>query len=176
MTYEEAAAVPIGATTALRLLRKGNIQPGQKVLIYGASGSVGTYAVQLAKHFGAHVTGVCSATNLAMVKSLGVDEVLDYTKDDLSSGRERYDSIFDAVAKFPTPQSHNLLASNGRFITIAKLDSKERMDNLLFIKDLIEAGRLRAVIDRRYPLEKMVEAHRYVDAGHKKGNVVITVG
>ncbi|HNJ14341.1 MAG TPA: NAD(P)-dependent alcohol dehydrogenase [Anaerolineales bacterium] len=175
LTYEEAAALPIGATTALRLLRKGNIQRGQKVLIYGASGSVGTYAVQLAKYFGAEVTAVSSTSNLELVKSLGADHVMDYTKGDLTSGAERYDVIFDTVAKFPKSQYSNILAENGSFVSMAKLDSKESMDNLVFIKDLIEKGEIKAVIDRCYPLEDMVEAHRYVDTGRKKGNVVITV-
>jgi len=176
ITYEEAAAIPIGATTALRLLRKGNIKRGQKVLIYGASGSVGTYAVQLAKYFGADVTGVCSTPNINMVKSLGADHVIDYTKEDFSAVDEQYDIIFDTVAKFPKSQYLKVLAPNGTYITMARLDSKENMDNLLFIKSLIEAGEIKAFIDRCYPLEEMVKAHQYVDRGHKKGNVVISMG
>ena len=175
ISYTEAAALPIGATTALRLLRKGNIQSGQKVLIYGASGSVGTYAIQLARYFGAEVTGVCSTANLDMVKSLGADHVIDYTKEDFSSREERYDVIFDTVAKFPKSQYSKVLAPNGTYVSMARLDTKEKMENLVFIKELIEVGEIKAVIDRCYPLEQMVEAHRYVDAGHKKGNVAITV-
>ena len=175
MTYEEAAAFPIGATTALRLLRKGKLQRGQKVLIYGASGSVGTYAIQLAKYFGADVTGVCSTANLDMVKSLGANHVIDYTKEDVSSRAERYDAIYDTVGKFPTSKASKLLTPNGTYVTIARLSTKESLENLVFIKERIEAGEIRAVIDRCYPLEEMVEAHRYVDAGHKKGNVVITI-
>ncbi len=175
VSYEEAAALPIGATTAFRLLKKGSIQRGQKVLVYGASGSVGTYAVQLAKYFGATVTGVCGTTNLELVKSLGADKVIDYTKVDLASHQERYDFIFDTVAKLPKSTARYLLAPNGGFISMANLDSKEHMDNLFFIRDLIETGKLKAVIDRCYPLEKIVEAHRYMDTGRKKGNIVITV-
>jgi NADPH:quinone reductase-like Zn-dependent oxidoreductase len=175
VTYAEAAAMPIGATTALRLLRKGKIQRGQKVLIYGASGSVGTYAVQLAKYFGAEVTGVCSTSNLELVKSLGADHVIDYTKEDFSATEERYDVIYDTVAKFPKSQYSKVLASNGTFVSMAKLDTKESMDNLIFIKELIEKGEINAVIDRCYPLENMVEAHRYMDTGRKKGNIIITV-
>lgn len=176
ISFEEAAALPIGATTALRLLRKGNIQRGQKILIYGASGSVGTYAVQLAKHFGADVTGVCSTANLEMVKSLGVDHVIDYTKEDFSSREERYDIVFDTLGKFPKSKASKVLSPNGTYVSMASLSTKEGMENLVFIKDLVEAGKLKVVIDRCYPLENMVEAHRYVDAGHKKGNVAIKVG
>lgn len=178
VTYTEAAAMPIGATTALRLLRKGNTltsERGQKVLIYGASGSVGTYAIQLAKYFGAEVTGVCSTSNLEMVKSLGADHVIDYTKEDFSTMEERYDVIYDTVAKFPKSQYSKVLAPNGTFVSMAKLDTKENMDNLIFVKELIEKGEIKAVIDRCYPLENMVEAHRYMDTGRKKGNIVITV-
>ena len=178
ITYKEAAALPIGATTALRMLRKGNTLAGvrgQKVLIYGASGSVGTYAVQLAKYFGAEVTGVCSTANLNMVKSLGADHVIDYTKEDFSSSKAQYDVIFDTLAKFQKSQYSKVLAPNGNFVTMAKLDTKESMENLVFIKELIEAGEIKAFIDRCYPLEEMVEAHRYVDSGRKKGNVVISV-
>lgn len=175
MSYEEATAVPIGATTALRLLRKGQLQRGQKVLIYGASGSVGTYAIQLARYFGANVTGVCSTANLEMVKSLGADHVIDYTKEEISSGADRYDIIYDTVAKLPRRTAVKALTPGGSFVTMARMDSKESLENLLFIRDLIEAGEIKAVIDRCYPLAQMVEAHRYVDAGHKKGNVVISV-
>ena len=176
LMYEEAAAIPIGATTALRLLRKGNIQRGQKVLIYGASGSVGTYAIQLAKFLGAEVTGVCSTANLGLVESLGADHVIDYTKEDFSSREERYDAIFDTVGKFSKVKAAKMLASNGTYVTMARLDSKESLENLLFIKGLLEADKIKVVIDRRYALEQIAEAHRYVDAGHKRGNVVITVG
>lgn len=175
MTYEEAAAVPIGAPTALRLLRKGKIQPGQKVLIYGASGSVGTYAVQIAKTFGAEVTGVSSTANVEMVKSLGADHVIDYTKEDFSSSGPQYDIIFDAVGKCPKFQYTKALKQNGMFVTIAKLNTKQSLEEFTTIKALIEAGKLRAVIDRCYLLEDTVEAHRYVETGHKKGNVVITI-
>jgi NADPH:quinone reductase-like Zn-dependent oxidoreductase len=165
MTYEEAAAVPIGATTALRLLRKGKTLEsvrGQKVLIYGASGSVGTYAIQLAKYFGAQVTGVCSTANLGMVRSLGAGHVIDYTKQDIAASEEQYNIIFDTVAKFPRSKTSKVLAPNGVFVSMAKLDSKESIENLVFIKELIEAGEIKAVIDRCYPLEEMVAAHRYV--------------
>ena len=175
MSYEEAAAVPIGGPTAVRLLRKGNVQRGQKVLIYGASGSVGTYAVQLARHFGAEVTGVSSTANLELVRSLGADQVIDYTQADFPTRLERYDVILDTVGKFPKAIYSQALAPTGRFESIAKLSTKQSAEELSFIKGLIEAGEIRAVIDRRYPLEQAAEAHRYVEAGHKKGNVILTV-
>lgn len=172
---KEAAAVPIGGATAVRLLRKGNIGRGQKALIYGASGSVGTYAIQLAKYYGADVTGVCSTTNLAMVKSLGADEVIDYTREDLAQTGETYDVIYDAVGKMPRQQRKKALKPDGVFVSVTKLSSAENLGDLIFLKDLIESGNVKPVIDRCYPLEQIVEAHRYVEAGHKKGNVVITV-
>lgn len=177
LSYEEAAVLPGGGMTALRCLRKGHIQSGQHVLIYGASGAVGTYAVQLAsRHLGANVTGVCSAANIELVQSLGAETVIDYTNEDFTQRSERYDVVFDAVGKLTPSDGKKALKPTGVYLNVHRdSDSGEKRDDLLFITELAAAGVLKPVIDRRYPLEQLVEAHRYVEHGHKKGNVVITV-
>jgi NADPH:quinone reductase-like Zn-dependent oxidoreductase len=202
MTYEQAAALLEGATTALAFLRdKGHIRSGQRVLINGASGSIGTAAVQLAKHFGAHVTGVCSTANVDLVKSLGADEVIDYTKEDFTQNGQIYDVIFDTVGKSSYARCKGSLAEHGVYLNpvlglplllqmlwTSRTDGKkaifmatglrpasEKKQDLAFLTELVEAGELRAIVDRRYSLEQAAEAHRYVETGHKRGNIVITI-
>ncbi|EJS65164.1 NAD(P)-dependent alcohol dehydrogenase [Bacillus cereus] len=196
ITYEEAAAIPIGARTALFFLRKANVRSGQNVLIYGASGSVGSYAVQISKYFGAKVTGVCSNSNLELVKSLGADEVIDYTTKNFSTTDETYDVIFEAVNKSSFSDCINMLKKDGTYINIVeplpsaqmlwtKLTSQKRLilsqnvpetsEALDFLKELVENNKIKVVIDRQYTFEEIIEAHIYVEEGHKKGNVVINV-
>lgn len=197
LSYEEAAAVFFGSHTALYFLRKGNIKEGQKVLIYGASGSVGTYAVQLAKYFGAEVTGICSTSNVAMVRGIGADFVIDYTQDGFTKNGKTYDIVFDTVGKSPFFESVRSLKEKGYYLRTVHMSlapilkgiwtmmtsgkkviggvAHERKEDLIFLKELIEAGHLKPIIDKVYMLEQIVEAHRYVEKGHKKGNVVITM-
>jgi NADPH:quinone reductase-like Zn-dependent oxidoreductase len=196
VTYEEAAAVADGATTALFFLHKGGIRSGQEVLVIGASGSIGSYAIQLAGYFGAHVTGVCSTANLELVRSLGAAGVVDYTREDFTASGSTYDIIFDTVGASSFSRCRDSLKKGGRYLQTSgwggypvmlwtsvvggkKLVtgmSVRKTDELVFLRALIEAGHVRPVVDRRFPLEEIVAAHRYVAGGHKKGNVVITVG
>ncbi|KZE79413.1 NADPH:quinone reductase [Paenibacillus elgii] len=175
-TYEEAAAVSFGGTTALHFLRKGKIQSARKVLVYGASGAVGTAAVQLASYFGAEVTGVCSTANLELVKSLGADKVIDYTKEDFVNRGELYDIVFDAVGKVSRTKCKKALAPNGQYVSVTGQGvAKVRTEDLLFLKEMMEKGALKPVIDRSYSFKQMADAHRYVETGHKKGCVAVKV-
>ncbi len=201
MTITEAAVAPVGALNALHFLQEAKIKPGEKVLVFGASGSIGTFAVQIAKHFGAHVTGICSTTNLAMVKNLGADHVIDYTKEDFTQSDACYDVILDTLGKAHFWRSQKKLKTNGRYLLASpcfshymqaiwlsfssKVESSNKKaiysvvtmnaSDLIALKTLIETANIKSVIDRTYPLEQLAQAHQYVEKGHKKGNVVITV-
>ncbi len=175
ISFEEAAAVPAGALTALLHMQKVNVKKGKKILIYGASGSVGTYSIQIAKYYGGEVTGVCSTSNLQLVKSIGADKVIDYTNEDFTKSIDTYDIVFDAVYKISKSQCKNILKENGIFDSSHLKIPEPKTKHLVFLKELIEKNKLKPVIDRSYPMEQIVEAHRYVDKGHKKGNVIITV-
>ena len=198
ISFDEAAAVVFGGNTAWHFFKKGNIENAKKVLIYGASGAIGTYAVQLSKHFGAEVTAVCSAPNTELVKSLGADEVVDYTKEDFTKRSEKWDIIFDTVGKSPFSGSIRSLNKDGYYLRAVHMSpapvikgiwasitsnkkviggiASEHQEDLLFLKDLLEKGIIKPVIDKSYPMEQIAEAHRHVDRGHKKGNVVVTIG
>ncbi len=197
LTFGEAAAMSFGGTTALDFFRRGKLKPGERLLVNGASGAVGTAAVQLAKHFGAHVTGVCSTANLDLVRSLGADAVIDYTREDFTRNGETYDLIMDTVGTAPFSRSKGSLSAGGRLLLVlaglpdilgalwvnVTTDKKvvagpasERAEDLRLLAELAEGGKYRPVIDKSYPLKRIAEAHAYVDTGHKKGNVVLTVG
>lgn len=174
ISFEQAAALPVGAMTALQILQKADIQAKQKVLIYGASGSVGTFAIQIAKYFGAEVTGVCSARNVEMVRTIGADHVTDYKQEDFTKNGVAYDVIFDAVGKLQEANSKHSLAQNGMYLS-TKTMTHENLENLSLIAQLTQEGHLKAVIDRCYPLAETDDAYRYVESGRKAGNVVIKV-
>jgi NADPH:quinone reductase-like Zn-dependent oxidoreductase len=174
-TYEEAAALPVGGMTALYLLRKTKIKPGGKILVYGASGSVGTYAVQMARYaYDARVTGVCSTMNVDLVKSLGAEKVIDYTREEILQSDQTFDVIFDAVGKLSTAKIKSILTGNGTYLSVRR-PTKELPEDLLALKALFEEGKIKPVIDRRYTLAQVPEAHMYVETGRKKGNVIISV-
>ncbi len=174
LSHKEAAVLPIGSMTALFLLQKANIEPDQKVLIYGASGSVGSYAVQVANHFGARVTGVCSTRNLAMVEKLGAESVIDYKNQDYTQSSERYDIVFDTVGKTSKADAKKVLKRGGQFVS-TKMLTKESTELLLKIHQLVDSGRIKPFIDKEYSLETLIEAHHYVDSGRKRGNVSVVI-
>jgi NADPH:quinone reductase-like Zn-dependent oxidoreductase len=180
MSYEEVVPVLGGGLTAAKILKNRNIQPGKKILIYGASGNVGTFAVQIAKYLGAEVTGICSTKNLEWVKDLGADKVIDYTKEDFTQSGETYDIVFDAVGKMEDSKRKVSLNETGIHLNVDKDSgsmgkSHEQIEYLVFVKELLEAGKLKSVIDSTYPFEQIPEAHAYVETGRKKGSVVITM-
>lgn len=176
LTYEEAIAIPFGGVTALYFLKKVDIQSCNKVMIYGASGAVGSLAVQIAKHYGAFVTGICSTSNIDLIKSLGADKTIDYKNEDFMEDSELYDIIFDTVGKISEEKIRPLLKPDGKYISVVTSGHAQlRIENLITLTKLVESGKIKPVIDRMYPFEQMVEAHRYVELGHKKGNVVITL-
>ncbi|WP_078577455.1 NAD(P)-dependent alcohol dehydrogenase [Salipaludibacillus agaradhaerens] len=174
LTFEQAATIPAGGLTALKNLQKANIRKGDKILINGASGSLGTYAIQLAKYYGADVTAVCRAENFELVKSIGADKVIDYTKEDFIQKQVKYDIVYDAVMKLKASKSRKILKNKGVFLNNSRLP-KIKEEDLLFLKNLIEKNNLKPIMDRTYSIEEIVEAHRYVDKGHKKGNVAVTI-
>ncbi len=174
MTFEEAATVPVGGLTALRFLRQSNIRKGDKVLIYGASGSVGSFAVQMARSYGAEVTAVCSNANINMIAQLGAHHIVDYTKTDFTKIDTRFDIVFDAVGKTSKSQCKQLLKAGGKYVSVTS-NPKSNPDDLLVLKELIESGKLITVIDKRYTLEQIREAHTYVESFRKKGNVVVNI-
>jgi NADPH:quinone reductase-like Zn-dependent oxidoreductase len=179
LTFAEGAALPYGALIAMFFIRRAEIKAGQNVLVYGASGAIGTAAVQLIRNLGARVTGVCSSANLELVESLGAANVIDYTREDFTLGTERYDVIFDAVGRRKSAQAlvhaQRVLAPEGKVVSVDDAYPKLRPADIVALRELAESGALKAVIDRTYPLEEMVEAHRYVEGGHKKGNVVMMI-
>lgn len=174
MTFEEAATVPVGGLTALRFLRQSQVKSGDNVLIYGASGSVGTFAVQIAKSFGAEVTAVCSTTNINLVSQLGAQKIIDYTKSDFTKTETQFDIIFDAVGKTSKSVCKRLLKSGGTYVSVTS-SPRSNPDDLVTLKNLIQSGKLITVIDRRYTLDQIKEAHAYVESFHKKGNVVVNI-
>lgn len=174
MSFLESAVIPVGAMTALDMISRIKIKKGAEVLVYGASGSVGSYALQLAKYYGAEVTAVCSSSNIELVKSLGADHTIDYTKEDFTNGDKVFDAIFDAVGKIWKWNCKKVLSTNGHFLTV-RLPTKERLENLEFLKELAEKGSLKSIVDKTFTLEQVPEAHRYVETGRKRGNVAIYI-